>query len=193
MHFPKRQPLATCGCRVLEMWLVQVEMSTWKFYVTNVFHIKYLLDSAGLEFPTLGQLLAFLLPVCLTLWAHEFASPANWEESITWREGTRVQIQALTCAVRSWKSYLCSLCLVASFHDEDFGLNVKLSAAETSLPHTSEFTLLWWDAACQLWSELSLLAAPPLALIPALQAVSTSLGSPLPIRGFPPHSSGVAS
>lgn len=27
-----------------------------------------------------------------------------------------------------------ALCLVASFHDEDFGLNGKLSAAETSSP-----------------------------------------------------------
>lgn len=87
-------------------------------------------------------------------------------------------------------NYLSSLCLLSSFHDEDFGLNSNFLRLKLPLPHTSEFTLLWWDAACQPGAELSLLTAPPLALIPSTLASSTSSGSPVSIRGVPSHSIG---
>lgn len=105
-------------------------------------------------------------------------------------EGTRVQVLAVTLAV--WFGAITfPLCAwFPHFMMKTLDLISIFLQLKLPLPHTSEFTLLWWDAACQLWAELSLLAAPPLALIPSTPAASTYLGSPVSIRSLPPHSTG---
>lgn len=138
------------------------------------------------------QLLAFSA-ACLTLWAHKFVIPTEWEGSITWSEETRVQVLALTLALWPWEKNLPSLCLVSSFHDEDFGLHFQLSAAETSSP-----THLWiypFVVGCCLPALIWALPAGSPSSCPHSRplAASISLGSPVSIRGLPPHSTGFAS